>query len=330
MRGLSPRTGNIGNIENTAGHGWAYCPRSPFLAPDTGNKNREHLDGRCGPVPVFVPAFIRLPKEPGTEKRPLACGFTRDVPDVPDVPGFPPIPTSGTATREITHVPQLAVHNAQISTATVEIKTLAITGKQVTLAVFRQLREEPLVADDGTLNGVPWGTVNYHPDRCADRPEHWHVVWQRGEELLRYAVEVSPRYGLWGSDLLDAFYTLCCAAQLRDDLPEQWFGGKPIPHPGEWISELTWTGTHCGIRAKASARVSVRDTSRHKPTPEALAAMDEDLRRLPARTPLLRRWTGSGSASRRRANRKSRAGSATPTSARPSPTCPSSSLRCEP
>lgn len=81
---------------------------------------------------------------------------------------------------------QLTVHNAQVTTATVEIKTLTVSGKQVTLAVFRQLRDKPLIdADDGQLLGQPWGTVNYHPDKCADWPEHLHVVWQDGEQLCR-------------------------------------------------------------------------------------------------------------------------------------------------
>lgn len=84
---------------------------------------------------------------------------------------------------------QLTTQNATITTAAVELKTLTVSGKQVTLAVFRQLREEPLIADDGTLNGVPWGTVNYHPDKCGDEASHWHVVWQRGSELRRSHVD---------------------------------------------------------------------------------------------------------------------------------------------
>ena len=38
----------------------------------------------------------------------------------------------------------LTTHNAEIKTATVEIRSLTVSGKQVTLAVFRQLREESL------------------------------------------------------------------------------------------------------------------------------------------------------------------------------------------
>jgi hypothetical protein len=90
-------------------------------------------------------------------------------------------------------MPQLTVHNAQISTAAVEIKTLTLGGKQVTLAVFRQLREEQLIAYDGSLFGIPWGTVNYHPDKCADDNDHLHVVWQQGTELRRAYVEKPPR-----------------------------------------------------------------------------------------------------------------------------------------
>src|SRR5690606_1901355 len=79
----------------------------------------------------------------------------------------------------------LTTQNAQITTATVEVKTLTISGKQVTLSVFRQLREKPLLADDLTLNGTPWGYVNYHPDKCGADDEHLHVVWQDGNDLFR-------------------------------------------------------------------------------------------------------------------------------------------------
>lgn len=84
--------------------------------------------------------------------------------------------------------PPLTVHNAAIATARVEIKTLTVSGKQVTLAVFRQLREEPLLGHDGILAGQPWGVVNYHPDKCAALPDHWHVVWQQDTDLLRSMV----------------------------------------------------------------------------------------------------------------------------------------------
>lgn len=99
---------------------------------------------------------------------------------------------------------RLTTQNATITTAAVEVKTLTISGKQVTLAVFRQLREEPLIAEDGTLNGVPWGYVNYHPDKCGDGA-HWHIVWQRGSELLRSRVDYKAYSGKFWSETGDRF-----------------------------------------------------------------------------------------------------------------------------
>ncbi|MFD4592839.1 hypothetical protein [Streptomyces rubiginosohelvolus] len=92
---------------------------------------------------------------------------------------------------------QLTTQNATITTAAVEVKTLTISGKQVTLAVFRQLKEEPLIAEDGTLNGEPWGSVNYHPAKCSAAAEHHHVVWQRGNELRRAYVDEDPNFDLF-------------------------------------------------------------------------------------------------------------------------------------
>ena len=90
----------------------------------------------------------------------------------------------------------LTVQTAEIKTATVEIRTLTVSGKQVTQAVFRQLREEMLIDYDGEFAGQPWGTVNYHPDKCGDK-EHLHVVWQRAAELRRCRVLRTPWDHLW-------------------------------------------------------------------------------------------------------------------------------------
>lgn len=85
---------------------------------------------------------------------------------------------------------QLTVHNATITTAAVEVKTLTLSGKQVTLAVFKQLREETLIGEDGNFLGEPWGFVNWHPNKCEGDKEHLHVVWQKGSDLLRAQVSV--------------------------------------------------------------------------------------------------------------------------------------------
>lgn len=99
---------------------------------------------------------------------------------------------------------RINVEDAKIKTAAVEIKSLTVSGKQVTLAVFRQLQEESLFDMDGcdmTFEGIPWGRVNYHFDKCGIDPEtgkhytHLHIVWQKGNELRRTLVE-HPFYWL--------------------------------------------------------------------------------------------------------------------------------------
>ena len=93
--------------------------------------------------------------------------------------------TNGVARR-------ITTHEASIKTATVEVKALTISGKQVTQSVFRQLQEEDLLnPETGQLNGVPWGRVNYYWGRCE--PSHLHVVWQKGGELRRSCVFESFR-----------------------------------------------------------------------------------------------------------------------------------------
>jgi hypothetical protein len=126
-------------------------------------------------------------------------------------------------------MPNLTAQTAQITTATVEIQTLTISRKQVTLAVFRQLPEEPLIADDGTLNGVPWGTVNYHPDKCADRRSHRHVVWQRGATLLRSLVFDPMNWGYFESPTGIAFVASHCR-DLLEERPSPFFNGL-LPRP---------------------------------------------------------------------------------------------------
>jgi hypothetical protein len=87
-------------------------------------------------------------------------------------------------------MPALTVHNAEIRTATVEVKTLTLAGKQVTQSVFKQLQDRDLIADDGRLNGQPWGRVNYHPEKCSADVAHLHVVWQVGADLFRSRVDM--------------------------------------------------------------------------------------------------------------------------------------------
>jgi hypothetical protein len=102
----------------------------------------------------------------------------------------------------------LTIHNAQITTAAIEIQTLTIGGKQVTLAVFRQLEESPWLDASGDPRGTAWGRVNYCPGggTCAAAWQsdgwrgrergsfHLHIVWQCNDELRRSAFQDPESY----------------------------------------------------------------------------------------------------------------------------------------
>lgn len=113
---------------------------------------------------------------------------------------------------------QLNVQNATVTTATIEAKTLTIGARQVTQGIFRQLIEEPLIAEDGTLNGVPWGHVTWHPDKCGDESEHWHIVWQAGQSLRRSQVDTTPRFDRVGTGFICADYEVWAMAQIAERL----------------------------------------------------------------------------------------------------------------
>jgi hypothetical protein len=71
----------------------------------------------------------------------------------------------------------VTTREASVKTAAISIKAMTINNKQVTLSVFRQLKEEPLIdLDKMELRGEVWGHVNYFWGDC--KPNHLHVVWQ--------------------------------------------------------------------------------------------------------------------------------------------------------
>ena len=94
------------------------------------------------------------------------------------------------------------VSQAQLKTVNIEIKAITLNNKQMTLAVYKQLKQEDLIewtlkdmdnskaSLKGALKGIPWGIVNY----CADcsketkEEEHFHVIWQKGKELRRCTI----------------------------------------------------------------------------------------------------------------------------------------------
>lgn len=82
-----------------------------------------------------------------------------------------------------------ASRSAVVATAAVDVRTLTLSGKQMTLAVFRQLPRAE--TDAGSIVGVAWGTVNYHPDpECKGLrdEDHLHVVSNDDGRLVRTIV----------------------------------------------------------------------------------------------------------------------------------------------
>jgi hypothetical protein len=83
--------------------------------------------------------------------------------------------------------------HAIIHTASIDVKIMRLDKKQVTLSVFRQLKERKIfelefyqVGDSWnpkvTLLGTPWGIVNYVWDKCESWTRY-HLVWQDGNEI---------------------------------------------------------------------------------------------------------------------------------------------------
>ena len=79
----------------------------------------------------------------------------------------------------------------RINTMQVEIKSMMVGKKQLTLSLMRQIIEEPLIDEKELLfRGVPWGHVNYFwgDDKHKSYPRYINVVWQKGDVLRRSVV----------------------------------------------------------------------------------------------------------------------------------------------
>ena len=126
---------------------------------------------------------------------------------------------------------QLTVHNASVTTMSVEVKALKIGARQVTQGIFRQLIEEPLIAEDGTLNGNPWGYVTWHPDKCDRDREHWHIVWQNGTELRRSTVATTPAFDPHGHRYAPVPFQCDEAEDCLDGAVREWLLGRSEKMP---------------------------------------------------------------------------------------------------
>ena len=75
------------------------------------------------------------------------------------------------------------MEEAQIKTASVQIKTLTVNSRKLTLTVFRQIHRKLIIdIDTMQLKGIPWGSVNYYWN------DDWgkiHLLWQEENELKR-------------------------------------------------------------------------------------------------------------------------------------------------
>jgi hypothetical protein len=137
------------------------------------------------------------------------------------------------------------IHDAKVKTMSVGIKAMTVNDRQVTLAVFRQLMDVDLISEDGTLNGIPWGIINYHPDKCSDHAPHLHVVWQDGEELRRATVEDPPKFDTFQSDAADDHLTYRTMRYV-------FFGEEPpsvSSYYGVWQFHLVGNYQHISISA---------------------------------------------------------------------------------
>jgi hypothetical protein len=118
----------------------------------------------------------------------------------------------------------ISIRDVRLQRAEVTLDTIKVGGKQVTLAIFRQLIEEDLIAKDGSFNGLPWGHVNYCPDkRCSDSNDHLHIVWQKGDQLRRTTVQREPYFQPYHSKTV----TMYISARIRDIA----IGRLPFPMP---------------------------------------------------------------------------------------------------
>lgn len=91
-------------------------------------------------------------------------------------------------------MPTITTKEATIQTFQVEIQTLRVNNKQVTMGLFRQLPLGRLIDNDTvTFNGIPWGHVQYwwDSDGRTDYKTYnkLHIVWQFGNTLQRSIVE---------------------------------------------------------------------------------------------------------------------------------------------
>jgi hypothetical protein len=83
---------------------------------------------------------------------------------------------------------KILAKEAIVRPAKVELQIISISGKQMTLAVFRQLEVENVINSELQIQGKLWGRVNYCWSICDRSPSHIHVIWQKDDELRQCVI----------------------------------------------------------------------------------------------------------------------------------------------
>lgn len=101
---------------------------------------------------------------------------------------------------------RISVQQADIKTATIDVKVLSLNNRNLTLSVFRQIPVGNLI-DPKTiaLNGTVWGQVNYYwgdYGKFADSPLHTHILWATPEGELRRSI-ISKKMMIPPKDLFE-------------------------------------------------------------------------------------------------------------------------------
>jgi hypothetical protein len=175
--------------------------------------------------------------------------------------------------------------NTSIETATVQIRTLNVDARQMTLSIFRQLIAAPAVNSEGRVQGKPWGVVNYHPDRCDDAKAHLHVVWQLDDQLRRGFV-LAPEHAYLRHTLVAEYVTARIYEGARRDTPRAEHGDLKV-HRSVTTREIGATVYVRGVRfagTVAPLALSVFDRTGYDDQAERLPADFEDAYQRPLRS----------------------------------------------
>lgn len=119
----------------------------------------------------------------------------------------------------------VTVDQVALATAKVEIRVVTVSGKQMTLSVFRQLKQESPLDSDGNWKGRPWGTVNY----LTSGPPN--VLWQKGAELRRGKIDhpgfighaIDAGDALDGSQRMTVYFQLGSHVRPTTETMDNWY-----------------------------------------------------------------------------------------------------------